>query len=71
MEGVLFETELLNATIAAAGLVVMLAVAMGVILFGYVADEEARGRRLEWLEEPLARAGEPVQVEEVKLRKAA
>lgn len=71
MEGILFETELLNATIAAAGLVVMLAVAMGVILFGYVADEEARGRRLEWLEEPLAMAGEPVQVGEVKLRKAA
>lgn len=71
MEGVLFETEFLNATIAVAGLFAMLAVVMGVILFGYIADEEARGRRLEWLEEPLAMAGEPAQVEEVKLRKAA
>ncbi len=49
----------------------MLAVAMGAILFGYIADEEAKGRRIEWLEEPLAMAGKPAEGEEVRLRKAA
>ncbi len=49
----------------------MLAVAMGVILFGYIADEEAKGRRIEWLEEPLAMAGKPAEGEEVRRRKAA
>jgi len=71
MEAIVFETALLDATLAVAGLLVMLAVAMGVILFGYVADEEARGRRIEWLEEPLAMPGESAQAEEVRLRKAA
>ena len=71
MEGVLFETEFLDATIAGVGLLAMLAVAMGGILFGYIADEEARGRRIEWLEEPLAMPGESAQAGEVKLRKAA
>jgi hypothetical protein len=71
MEGVLFETEFLNATIAAAGLFAMLAVAMGVILFGYIADEEAKGRRIEWLEEPLAMPGKPAEGEDVRRRKAA
>jgi len=71
MEGILFETGFLNATVAGVGLLAMLAVAMGVILFGYIADEEARGRRIEWLEEPLAMAGKPAQGEEVRLHKAA
>lgn len=71
MEGIVFEIALLDATLAAAGLFVMLAVALGAVLFGYIADEEARGRRLEWLEEPLAMAGESGQVEGLKLRKAA
>lgn len=71
MEGIVFETALLDGTLAAAGPFVMLAVATGAILFGYVADEEARGRRLEWLEDPLAMPGEAGQVEGLPLRKAA
>lgn len=71
MEGIVFEAGLLDGTLAAVGLFVMLAVALGAILFGYIADEEARGRRLEWLEEPLAMAGQPGQAEEMKVRKAA
>lgn len=71
MEGVLFQPEFLDASIAVVGLLAMLAVALGGILFGYIADEEARGRRIEWLEEPLAMPGERRQVEEVRVRKAA
>ena len=71
MEGMFFEAGFLNPTIAVAGLSVQLAVALGGILFSYIADEEARGRRIDWLEEPLAMGGEPERVEKVILRKAA
>lgn len=71
MEGIVFEAALLDATLAAAGLFVMLAVALGAVLFGYIADEEARGRQIEWLEEPLAMAGQSGQVEGLRLPKAA
>ncbi|MEK7204288.1 MAG: hypothetical protein AAB254_02155 [candidate division NC10 bacterium] len=54
-----------------AGLLVLLAVALGGILFSYIADEEAKGRRIEWLEEPLAMGGEPEQVEREIFQKAA
>ena len=71
MEGILLEAGFLNSTIAVAGLLVLLAVALGGILFGYIADEEARGRRIDWLEEPLTMGGEPEQVVKAVLRKAA
>lgn len=71
MEAMVYSTEIINATIAVAGLCALLAVAMASILLGYVADEEAKGRRIGWLEEPLATAGSPVRVEKVELRRAA
>ncbi len=71
MEGLVLEAEFLNSTLAVAGLLVLLAVALGGILFSYIADEDAKGRRIEWLEEPLAMPGKPERVEKVGLRKAA
>jgi hypothetical protein len=44
----------------------------GILLFGYVGDQEAKGRRVDWLEEPLATAEVPARrLEKVELRKAA
>ena len=71
MEATLLAGEFLDSTIATAGLLVLLAVALGGILFSYIADEEAKGRRIEWLEEPLALPGTPERVEKVTLLKAA
>jgi len=71
MEGLVFGIEFLNSTMAVAGLLVLLAVALGGILFGYIADEEAKGRRIDWLEEPLATGWERKPVEKVTLLKAA
>ena len=71
MEGVALETQFFNPTIAGAGLVILLGVAMAGLLFGYIADEEAKGRRIEWLEEPLAMPGEYGQAQGIKLKKAA
>ena len=63
--------SIFNVDIAAAGLLIMLAVAIGGLAFAYIADEEAKGRRIEWLEEPLATIGEYSEVQETRLRKAA
>jgi len=62
---------ILNTDVAVGGLLVMLAVAIGGLAFAYIADEEAKGRRIDWLEEPLATAEKPRHVEVVQLRKAA
>jgi len=61
----------LNVDVAVAGLLIMLAVAIGGLGFAYIADEEAKGRRIDWLEEPLATIGESSEVQETRLRKAA
>ncbi len=71
METLVFGSELLNSTIAVTGLLGLLAVALGGILFSYIADEEAKGRRIDWLEEPLAMPGVPTQVERGVFQKAA
>ena len=71
MEGILLEAGFLNSTMATAGLLVLLAGGLGGILFGYIADEEAKGRRIDWLEEPLTMGGGPEQVVKGGLRKAA
>ena len=71
MEAMVYSSELINVTIAVGGLFILLAAAMAGIFLGYVADQEAKGRRIEWLEEPLATAGPPVQVAKVELRRAA
>ena len=73
MEAMVYSGEFVNVTIAVAGLLLLFATAMvGILLFGYVGDQEAKGRRVDWLEEPLATAGVPArQLEKVELRKAA
>lgn len=71
MEAMIYSAEPVSLTLAVAGLLCLLAAAMAGILLGYVADEDAKRRRVEWLEEPLAMPGLPVRVEKVELRKAA
>ena len=64
----------LNTDVAVAGLLIMFAVALGGLVFAYIADEEAKGRRIDWLEEPLAMPGDPGRpqsAEGAKLAKAA
>lgn len=71
MEGVVFDAAYWSPAVTAAGLAILLGVALAGILFGYIHDEEAKGRRIEWLEEPLAVPGEYVQAQGIKLKKAA
>ena len=71
MESMFLEAGVLSFTIAIAGLLILLVVALGCLLFGYIADEEAKGRRIEWLEEPLAMPDGSAVVAKAILRKAA
>jgi hypothetical protein len=71
MEGLVLETQSFSHIIAAAGLFALLAVALAAILLGYIAGEEAKSRRIEWLEEPLAVPGEYGQAQGITLKKAA
>lgn len=71
MEGIVLGTEVFTSPVAFAGGLILLAVVVAAILLGYIADEEAKGRRIDWLEEPLATAGEPEGVQEAKLAKVA
>ena len=70
-ELIFMDPEFLSAATVTAVLLAFLAVALAGILFGYVADEEPKGRRIAWLEEPLAPAPKSVRLEKVELRKAA
>lgn len=63
--------EVLDATTAVAGLLAMFFVAVGAILLGYTLDEEAKGRQIDWFDEPLATPAAPTPVRKVELRKAA
>ena len=67
------ETLLFNPTIAAAGVFILLAVAVGAILLSYIAEEEFKGRQFAGALWPLCvrEAEEPIPAEEVKTRKAA
>ena len=71
MEGIVLGTPVFESAVTFAGGLILLAVVLGAVLLGYIADEEAKGRRIDWFEEPLAMAGEPEQLEEVKLGRAA
>jgi hypothetical protein len=66
-----YSTEFVDVIIATAGLFVMLWAAVGALLFCYAADEEAKGRQIDWFDEPLATPAAPTPVRKVELRKAA
>ena len=63
MEGILFAAPIFGSTVALIGAGFGLAVVLQIILLGYVADEEAKGRRLFWAEFPIA---EGRKMDEVK-----
>jgi hypothetical protein len=72
MEAMVYSGEFIDLIVATAGLWILFAAAIGgLLLLGYVADEEAKGRRLMWLEEPIATVPTPVRLKKVELRKAA
>jgi len=70
MEGIALATEFIGSVFAYLGGIALLAFVVSVILFGYMADEEAGGKRIFWAESPFTDISES-PVESVKYLRAA
>ncbi len=60
-------TEFIGSAFAYLAEVVLLALVVSVVLFGYMSEEESRGNRLFWAEWPIPEAGETAAEEEIRL----
>jgi len=58
MEGIALGTEFIGSIFAYLGGVALLAFVVSVALFGYMAEEEANGKRIFWAESPFTDLGE-------------
>ncbi len=67
MEGFAIGMEFIESFFAVFGGAVLLALAAGVVFFGYMAEEESRGNRLYWAEWPIPEAGVIAAEEKVHL----
>lgn len=65
MEGILFAAPIFESTVSLIGAGFGLAVVLQMILLGYVADEEAKGRRLFWAEFPIAEGRKSAEAREL------
>ena len=70
MEGIALTTELIGSVFAYLGGVALLAFVVSVVLLGYMADEEASGKRIFWAESPFTDVGE-APAERVEYLRAA
>jgi len=64
MEGIYTNIEFVDSVITFLGAVALLALAIGAVLFGYMAEEEKAGRKLYWAAEPVPGTEEEVLHEE-------
>jgi hypothetical protein len=71
MEGILIDTAVFGSAYAIVGGVLLLAVAVGFSILGYVSDGEAEGKRFSWAEWPIPEADETVHPEEMEILLAA
>jgi hypothetical protein len=60
-------TEFIGSAFAYLAEVALLALVAGVVLFGYMSEEESRGHRLFWAEWPIPETGETAAEEEIRL----
>jgi hypothetical protein len=70
MEGIILSLEALTSPLSFIGGVSLLAVVVGVVFSGYMAEEEKAGRRFYWAEWPIP-GTEETSFEEEVLRLAA
>ena len=67
MEGIILSLEALTSLWSVIGGMSLLAVVVGVVLFGYMAEEEKAGRRLFWAEWPIPETEPSSYKEELRL----
>ena len=70
MEGIALTTEFIGSVFAYLGGIALLALVVSVVLLGYMAEEEASGKRIFWAESPFTEVGE-APAERVKYLRAA
>ena len=70
MEGILLDVEMFTSPVTVLLGLVLLAIGVCGIFLGYMADEEASGKRIFWAESPFTNVGE-APVESVTYRRAA
>jgi hypothetical protein len=70
MEGIALTTEFIGSVFSYLGGIALLAFVVSGILFGYMADEEASGKRIFWAESPFTDVSE-APVESVRYLRAA
>ncbi len=71
MEGIIYETMAFESVVAFLGGIALLATVAAAILFGYVAEKEARGERVFWAEWPIPEGGMHASEGTEELRMAA
>jgi hypothetical protein len=67
MEGVILELETLVSPWNVIAGTCLLAIVAGMVLFGYMAEEEKTGRRLFWAEWPIPESEVPSHEEELRI----
>lgn len=70
MEGIALTTEFIGSVFAYLGGVALLALVASVVILGYMAEEEASGKRIFWAESPFTDVSE-APAERVKYLRAA
>ena len=70
MEGILLDIEMFTSPVTVLLGLVLLAIGVCGIFLGYMADEEASGKRIFWAESPFTNVGE-APVERAMYRRAA
>jgi hypothetical protein len=68
MEGIIVDPDIFTSFAAWIGGAIVLVLVVAGIFFGYMADEERRGRRLPWAEWPLPGTEEPATPEGAERR---
>ena len=69
MEGIIFDTTVLESVVAFLGGIALLAIVAAAILLGSVAEKEARGERVFWAEWPIPESETmaPARTEELRM----
>ena len=71
MEGILYDISLFESPVAVIAGLALLAVAVGSILLGRMADEEKKGNSIFWAESPYTDVSEPAPAEPRSIPRAA
>ncbi len=71
MEGLILGTEAFGSALTFIAALSLLIIAVSAVFFGYMAEEEKKGRRFHWAEWPVNETEETAKEDVVRIRLAA